>query len=85
MITESDKWNAFKEACTDTFLASLLNVPLNFLMVSVAYHYEMTAIQTTIFMTTVFTIIAISRKTYVRLHFLKRYRKKKLETQELPK
>lgn len=75
-VTKSDKWAAFKEAVTDTAIGSVINVPLNFIMISLAFYWSLTALETTIFMTCVFTVLAIVRKMYIRLHFHKRYRKK---------
>lgn len=80
MITKSDKWSAFKEAALDTAVGSMINVPMNFALISLAFYYELSATQTTALMTTVFTIFAITRKMYIRLHFLKRYRKKQPQT-----
>lgn len=74
-VTTAEKIRAIKEAAADTLLGSIINVPLNFIMVSIAFYYELTAVETTAFMTTVFTILAIIRKTYIRLHFHKRYQK----------
>jgi hypothetical protein len=69
------KMHALKEAWTDTFVGSLINVPLNFIMVSIAFHYQWTPLTTTIFMTCVFTVVAIARKTYIRLKFHNHYQK----------
>lgn len=85
MITKSDKWNAFKEACADTAIGSIINIPLNFVMISLAFYWGLSAAETTAFMTVVFTIIALSRKTYIRLHFQRRYQKNLSNTQESPK
>ena len=76
--SKSDRALAFKEAVTDTALGSVVNIPLNFGLIGMAFYYDFTATQTSIFLTIIFTIIAIVRKTYVRLHFLKRARKKDL-------
>jgi O-antigen/teichoic acid export membrane protein len=67
---------AFKESATDTAVAAIMNIPLNYCMVSIAFAMGLSAIQTTIMMTAVFTSMALIRKTYIRLHFDKRYRNK---------
>lgn len=41
------KMQAFKEAIADTSVGMLTNVPLNFIMVSVAFHYNWGATVTT--------------------------------------
>lgn len=76
MVHNHDFRRAFKEAIADTALATLINVPLNFVLISIAFYLELTALETTIFMTSVFTAIAIVRKTYIRLHFSRKYREK---------
>ena len=68
-----NKIEAIKESIADTMVAMVINVPLNFFLVSIAYYYEWSAIATTTMLTAVFTIIAIIRKTYIRLHFAKKY------------
>lgn len=69
--------NAFREAVADTALAFCINVPLNFAVVAFAYSQEFTAIETSILLTTLFTTLALFRKTYIRLHFEKRYSREK--------
>lgn len=67
---------AFKEALSDTGLAFVINVPLNFVLVAFAFRMEFTAFETSVMLTTIFTIFAITRKTYVRMFFQDRNRKK---------
>ena len=67
---------AFKEAVADTRFAFVINVPLNFVLVAMAFRLEFTAFETSVMLTTIFTIFAIVRKTYVRLFFEERNRKK---------
>jgi hypothetical protein len=63
---------AFKEAVTDTAIAAAINMPLNYVLLAFAYSNELTALQSTAMFTGVFTIIAIVRKFYLRLHFERR-------------
>jgi len=74
-LTRYDKWVAFKEATFDTLIASFINIPLNFVLVSIALYHEFSPIEMTLFFTAVFSIVAIWRKTMVRLHFQKRHNK----------
>tara|TARA_R110000868_G_scaffold406626_2_gene687218 strand:- start:496 stop:723 length:228 start_codon:yes stop_codon:yes gene_type:complete len=69
------KMKAFKEASFDTGIGILINAPLNFLFVSLAFYLDLTALWTTIMLTVVFTIFALIRKTAVRLHFSKKQEK----------
>lgn len=75
MLTKKDKIRAFKEAWADTLLGMAINMPLNYLMLLIAFRYEFTALTTTLFMTAVFTTVAITRKYYLRTRFEKHYRK----------
>jgi len=66
---------AFREAVADTAVAFSVNVPLNFVLVAIAYRMNFTAWQTSLMLTTIFTIFAVTRKTYMRLHFEKKHQK----------
>jgi len=72
----SDKKAALREATTDTIIATILNFPLNLVLVAIAFHYELTIFQTSVFFTIVFSAVAILRKTYIRLYFNKRNKRK---------
>ena len=76
MSDDNPYWRAFKEACADTGIAFCINVPLNFMLVAFAFEIGMSAFMTSLMLTTFFTIFAITRKTYLRVHFEKRYLKK---------
>lgn len=76
---------AFREAVADTAVAFSINVPLNFAMVWMAFHMKLSAWQTSLMLTTVFTIFAVVRKTYMRLHFENRYQKTGKESAKKPK
>jgi len=67
---------AFKEAVADTFLAFLINFPLNLFLVAIAFDMKLSAVETSIFLTVVFTTVAIIRKTYTRMYFETRNLKK---------
>lgn len=70
---------AFKEACADTGIAFCINVPLNFALVAFAFEIGLSAFYTSLMLTTFFTVFAITRKTYLRVHFEKRYKKKQAQ------
>lgn len=63
---------AFKEAVTDTAIAAAINMPLNYALLAFAYSIELTPLQSTFLFTAVFTVFAIIRKFYLRLHFERR-------------
>lgn len=67
---------AFKEAVADTGVALVINFPLNMILIIIARHYDMSVFLTTVFFTIVFTVFAIVRKTFMRVYFEKRNRKK---------
>ena len=75
-MNEYGVWHAFKESVTDTGIAFAINVPLNFVMVAFAFEVGMSAFWTSVMLTSVFTIFALTRKTYLRLHFHRRMLKK---------
>ena len=66
------KKEAFKEAVTDTALAAAINMPLNYALIAFAFSVQLTALQSTLMFTSVFTVIAITRKYYIRMHFERR-------------
>ena len=69
------RMRAFREAVADTSVAFCVNVPLNFILVAFAFRMDFDAWQTSLMLTTIFTIFAVARKTYIRLHFEKRHQK----------
>lgn len=70
---------AFKEALSDTLIATVINLPLNIGLVAIAHFYNMSVMQTSVFLTVVFFLVAVVRKTYTRIYFEKRNDRKKLE------
>lgn len=62
---------AIKESITDTLFGMAINIPINFLLLSLAFQYDLSVSETTVLLTVVFTVIAIIRKTAIRLHFSK--------------
>lgn len=63
------KQRALKEAISDTLLASLINFPMNYILIGFCFWMNMSALEMTVFMTAVFSVTAIIRKYYVRLYF----------------
>ena len=66
------KKNAIRESITDTAAGLVINLPMNYVLLAFGLYLEMGAIALTIFMTGVFTIIAVIRKYLIRLHFMSR-------------
>lgn len=67
------KWdNPWWESTFDTAIACVINFPLNILLLWVASTYQMSVLWTGIFLTTVFTVIAVIRKATVRTLFKKK-------------
>lgn len=61
---------AFYEALTDTGIAAVVNIPLNFVLVYLCIDvWKVGTMWTSVIMTTIFTTYAILRKTVVRLYF----------------
>ena len=71
------KLMAFKEALSDTGIAAMINIPLNFVMVYFCIDvWQIGTMWTSVILTTVFTLFAITRKTFIRLWFDKEFLKK---------
>jgi hypothetical protein len=68
----SDYKAALTEATIDTMIALPLNFFINWIVLTVAFGLDWGATVTTLVATSIFTAVAIFRKTYVRLHFQKR-------------
>ena len=62
----------FEEAIVDTGIGFLINLPINFVLVALCYELEFGPVATTLFLSVVFTVIAIIRKVYVRAHYDKK-------------
>lgn len=68
---------AFKEALSDTGIAAVINIPLNFVLVYLCIDvWQVGTMWTSVIMTTIFTLFAITRKTYIRLYFNAEFLKK---------
>ena len=63
---------AAREAITDTAIGTALNAPINYGIIAVAFTLELSALTTSLVCTGIFTVVAILRKTAVRLHFAKK-------------
>lgn len=63
---------ALIESISDTVIGMSINFPMNTVLLYVAVRAEMTVLQTSVFMTIIFTIFAIVRKYILRLHFSKK-------------
>lgn len=78
--TKQQKIAAFKEAISDTVLALVINFPLNIMLLWVANRTFIPNMETegqqifwtSVYLTTVFSVVAITRKTWVRLYFFKK-------------
>jgi hypothetical protein len=62
-------YRAFKEAVADTLIGMATNIPINFILIAIAFDQEWTALTTSIFLTVTFTVLALFRKTFLRLYF----------------
>jgi hypothetical protein len=63
---------ALRESLSDTVLGTMVNFPLNYVLIAFCLSVEMTALEMTIFMTSILFILAVGRKYYLRLYFAKR-------------
>ena len=65
---------ALKESFSDTVLGTLVNFPLNYVLIAFCLSIEMSAFTMAIFMTAILFVLAVTRKYFVRIHFSKRER-----------
>ena len=63
---------ALKESLSDTVLGTMVNFPLNYVLIAFCLSLEMGALEMTIFMTSILFILAVGRKYYMRLYFAKK-------------
>lgn len=63
---------ALKEAVSDTIIGTIINFPLNVIMMWVIFQSELTVMQSSILLWVVFTLIAIIRKYYIRVYYSKK-------------
>ena len=64
---------SLREAVYDTAIALIINTPLNFAFIAFAFHIELTALETSLWLTFIFTALAIVRKYWLRMRFYKKY------------
>tara|TARA_B100000900_G_scaffold404625_1_gene413227 strand:- start:2479 stop:2730 length:252 start_codon:yes stop_codon:yes gene_type:complete len=77
------KLMAFKEALSDTGIAAVVNIPLNFVLVYLCIDvWQVGTMWTSVIMTSIFTLFAITRKTYIRLYFNAEFLKKQENEQQ---
>ena len=74
---------AFKEAVSDTGIAAIVNIPLNFVIVYLCHIAELGPIWTSVILTSIFTVFAITRKTYIRLYFNDEFLKKQAKEKQI--
>ena len=78
MPTNKQIRQAFYEAVTDTGIAAVINIPLNFILVYLCIDvWQIGTLWTSVILTTIFTLYAIIRKTIIRLYFENEQQKKR--------
>ena len=63
----------FKEAFTDTVGGTIMGVPINFVLASIAVNLDWSAIEITLYFTLTFFAISVYRKMRIRRFFRERY------------
>ena len=64
-----NKQHAFRESVVDTAIGLPINVLVNWALLSIGLYLKMDAFLLSCMMTTVFTVLAIARKYFVRLYY----------------
>lgn len=60
----------------DTAVGTVINFPLNFMLIWLAREIELTVLQTSVMMSVIFIVLAIVRKTTIRCVFHDQYKKR---------
>lgn len=60
---------AFKEAITDTLVGTVINFPINYLILLICLQLSFSTFETTITLTSIMFVIAVARKMAIRLWF----------------
>ena len=63
---------ALREAVSDTAIAFVINLPLNMVFLYIAHLIGLSIIATSVFMTVSFTVLAVVRKTFVRVYYMRK-------------
>jgi len=66
------KKQAFKESVADTAFATVINIPINFMLAWLAIQRDWNATEITFYFTGIFFAIAVYRKYRVRLYFARK-------------
>ena len=77
MISFFKHKKAWQEAIGDTALATIINLPLNILVLTITFKLQLSVLDTSIVLWVIFTIVAIVRKYFVRKLFISREQKDK--------
>jgi len=64
-----DTTKPWVEAIVDTLLGTAINLPLNIILLWLAHKWSLSIVDTGVLLAIVFFIIAIIRKTIVRVYF----------------
>lgn len=84
MPTPKQIRQAFYEAVTDTGIAAVINIPLNFILVYLCIDvWQIGTLWTSVILTTIFTVYAIIRKTIIRLYFETEQLKKQAKVKDI--
>ena len=65
----TNKSRALKESVLDTLFATVLNIPINFVLAYIAVQNNWSATEITFYFTGIFFLIAVYRKYKIRLYF----------------
>ncbi len=64
--------DALRESIFDTVLGTLVNFPLNYILIAFCLSLNMSAFYMAVFMTTILFILAVVRKYFVRIFYKRR-------------
>ena len=68
-MVKAQKKKAWVEAISDTMIGTLINFPLNIALLSLAVYFQFNVIETSMFLSIIFIILAVVRKYLIRCYF----------------
>lgn len=66
----------WEEAIVDTTLATLINIPINYVLLEFVFEMKWSAAVATLFITAVFMFISVFRKVYISKYYERKHDKR---------
>lgn len=67
----------WEEAIADTIIATLINIPINYVLLEFVFEMKWSAAVATLFITAVFMFISVFRKVYISKYYERKHNDKR--------